>query len=126
MSSGERDPMYVGSARRRRKRRLRCFLRHEEMAVRMALARATYHAVQRHQRTQTVTPPLAATYAATLAPLPLIEYVVPAPAVTYAAPALVIEYVSPALVIEHTAPAPALCCAQSTVTSCLHHDNRHY
>ena len=48
MSNGERDFVVVGSARRRRERRLRCFLRHEEMAVRMALAHATHHAVQRH------------------------------------------------------------------------------
>ena len=36
VSNGERD-FVVGSARHRRERRLRCFLRHEEMAVRMAL-----------------------------------------------------------------------------------------
>ena len=111
MSNGERDSMYVGSAGRRRERRLRCFLRHEEMAVRMALARATHHAVQRHQCTQTVTPPPAATYAATPAPSPVIEFVVPAPAVTYAAPDPVFEYVAPTPVIEYIAPAPAVTCA---------------
>ena len=93
-------------ARRRRERRLRCFLRHEEMAVRMALARATHHAVQRHQCTQTVTP--AATYAATPAPSPVIEHVVPAPVVTHAAPAPVFECLAPAPVIEYIAPAPAM------------------
>ena len=45
MSNGERDFVVVGSARRRRERRHRCFLRHEEMAVHMALARAAHHAV---------------------------------------------------------------------------------
>ena len=62
----------------------------------MALARATHHAVQRHQCTQTLTPPPAVTYAVTPAPSPVIEYVVPAPSVTCAAPAPVIEYVVPA------------------------------
>ena len=79
---------------------LRCFRRHEEMAVRMALARATHHAVQRHQCTQTATPaqvaeyiaptavnvyvapPLAATCAATAAPAPVIEFAGPAPTIT--------------------------------------------
>ena len=70
----------------------------------MALARATHHAVQRHQCTQTVTLPPAATYAATLAPSP----VVPAPAVTCAAPAPVIEFVALAPVMEYIAPAPAV------------------
>ena len=107
MSNGERDFVVVGSARRRRERRLRCFLRHEEMAIRMALARATHHAFQCHQCTQTLTSP-AATYAATPAPSTVIEYVVPAPSVTYTAPAPVIEYVVPAPVIEYIAPSPAV------------------
>ena len=107
MSNGERDFVVVGSARRRRERRLRCFLRHEEMAIRMALARATHHAVQRHQCTQTVSPPPAATYAVTPAPSPVMEYVVPAPSVTYAAPAPVIEHM-PAPVIGYIAPSPAV------------------
>ena len=102
---------WFGSARRRRERRLRCFLRHEEMAVRMALARASHHAVQRHPSTQTVSPPPAATNAATPAPSPVIEYVVPAPTVTHAALAPVFEYVAPAPVIEYIAPAPAMTCA---------------
>ena len=105
MSNGERD-FDIGSARRKRERRLRCFLRHEEIAVRMALARATHHAVQRHQCTQTVT--LAATFAATPAPLPVIEYMVSAPTVNHVAPAPVIEYVSSAPGIEYIAPAPAV------------------
>ena len=114
MSNGERG-FVVGSARRRRERRLRCFLRHEEMAVRMALARATHHAVQRHQSTQTVSSPLAATHAATLAPSPVVEYVVPAPS---AAPVPVFEFVTRACTCND------FCCVLSTVTSCLHHDSR--
>ena len=107
MSNGERD-FVVGSARRRRERHLRCFLRHEEMAVRMALARASHHAVQRHQCTQTLTPPPAATYAATPAPSPVIEYVVPAPSVTFAAPAPLTEYVASEPAVAHAAPAPVI------------------
>ena len=61
MSIGERDSLHVGSARRRRERRLCCFLRHEGMAVRMALPRATHHAVQRHECAQTVSPRTAET-----------------------------------------------------------------
>ena len=105
VSKGERD-FVVGSARRRCERLLRCFSHHEEMAVRMALARATHHAVQRHQCTQTVTP--AATDAATPASLPVIEYMVSARAVNYVAPAPVIEYVSSAPGIEYIAPALAV------------------
>ena len=50
MFNGDRAPdaNAGGSARRKRERRPRCFLRHEEMAVRMALARASHHAVQHH------------------------------------------------------------------------------
>ena len=88
---------------------VRCFLRHEGMAVRVALARASHHAVQRHQHmaTQTDFVP-AATYAATPAPSPVIDCVVSAPVVNYVAPAPVIEYVSSAPVIENIAPAPAV------------------
>ena len=85
----------------------------------MALARASHHAVQRHQHmaTQTDFVPAAtyaassspaATYAATPAPSPVIEHVIPAPAVPHVAPAPVIEYVSSAPVIEYIAPAPAV------------------
>ena len=40
-----------GSARRRRERRLRSFLRHERMAVAMALAESTHHSAPRGQKT---------------------------------------------------------------------------
>ena len=65
----------------------------------MALARATHHAVQRHQCTQTVTPPPAATNAAT-APSLVIEYVVPAPAATYAALQVVVPEIPEISVVE--------------------------
>ena len=99
MSNGERDYVATGSARRRRERRLRCFLRHEEMAARMALARATHHAVQRHPCTQTVAPAPADTYAA---PAPMIEYVAPA------IPETVNTYVAPSPLIEYIASSPAV------------------
>ena len=44
---GERDVSGVGSARRRRERRLRAFHRHEAMSVRLALASALHHSAQR-------------------------------------------------------------------------------
>ena len=36
-----------GAAKRRRERQLRSFLRHEELSVKMALARALHHSTQR-------------------------------------------------------------------------------
>ena len=45
MSMAERD--VATSARRRRERQLRSFLRHEELSVKMALARALHHSAQR-------------------------------------------------------------------------------
>ena len=44
-----RDDGGAGSARRRRERRLRSFLRHERMAVAMALAESTHHSAQRQK-----------------------------------------------------------------------------
>ena len=44
---GERDVSGVGSARRRRERRLRAFHRHVAMSVRLALASALHHSAQR-------------------------------------------------------------------------------
>ena len=48
---GERDDAGggTGSARRRRERRLRSHLRHERMAVAMALAESTHHSAQRQK-----------------------------------------------------------------------------
>ena len=45
MSMAERE--LVTSARRRQERQLRSFLRHEELSVKMALARALHHSAQR-------------------------------------------------------------------------------
>ena len=74
-----RPPVDVGSARHRRERRLRCFLRHEEMTVRMAVA-AAYHSAYKPNAatyvdacTQTMTFSDAATCAATATPAPVIE-----------------------------------------------------
>ena len=39
----------TGSARRRRERRLRSHLRHERMAIAMALAESTHHSAQRQE-----------------------------------------------------------------------------
>ena len=36
----------VGAAKRRRERQLRSFLRHEELSVKMALARALHHSLK--------------------------------------------------------------------------------
>ena len=95
MSNGERDFVVVGSARRRRERRLRCFLRHEEMAVRMALARAAHHAVQSHQCTKKSDAAAcrdlrrdscSVTADRVRGSALVIEYIAPAPAVTCAVP----------------------------------------
>ena len=45
-------PVDVGFARRRRERRLRCFLRHEEMTVRMAVAGAVHHSAYKPKTTE--------------------------------------------------------------------------
>ena len=135
-----REPYVAGSARRRRERRLRAWWRHEQFAIRCAVACTSHHSHMRvtSVATQTdfvpaatyaTTASPAATYTATSAPSPMIEHVDPALVVTYAAPAPVMKYVSSAPVIEYIAPAPTgsdSCCAQPTVTSYLHHDNRDY
>ena len=85
------------SARRRRERRIRSFVRHEKMAVQMAVVSAQHHSAQRCRSIATQTDDIvpaatcaaaaspAATYAATAAS-PMVEYADPAPVVTYAAP----------------------------------------
>ena len=114
-----REPHVDGSARRRRERRLRAWFRHEQFAIRCALASAKHHSHMRvaSVATQTdfvlaatysATASLAATFAATLAPVPVFEQVVPAHVATHAAPAPVFEYVASALVTENIAPAPAV------------------
>ena len=126
----------TSSARRRRERRLRSMLRHERMAVAMALAEALHHssglkvmeraqhAALRGQKTGTraggagpapmteyVAPaPAVAPFSAPVvsfeAPAPVVGYVAPAPAVTFAAPAPVVGFVSPAPSVTYAAPAP--------------------
>ena len=64
--------------------------------------------------THASTASLAATYAATPAPLPVIENGVFSTCCQFVAPALVIEYVSSAPAIEYIAPAPAMTLAASS------------
>ena len=82
MADVARDAHVVGcSAWRRRNRRLRAFWRHEQQAVRMAVAAATHHSYDRssaHACTQTDL--------VYVTPAPVIECVAPAPAVTYVVP----------------------------------------
>ena len=82
MADVARDAHVVGcSAWRRRNRRLRAFWRHEQQAVRMAVAAATHHSYDRssaHACTQTDLE--------YVTPAPVIEYVAPAPAVTFVVP----------------------------------------
>ena len=82
MADVARDAHVVGcSAWRRRNRRLRAFWRHEQQAVRMAVAAATHHSYDRssaHACTQTDLE--------YVTPAPVIECVAPAPAVTFVVP----------------------------------------
>ena len=72
MADVARDAHVVGcSAWRRRNRRLRAFWRHEQQAVRMAVAAATHHSYDTQTDLEYVTP------------APVIECVAPAPAGTY-------------------------------------------
>ena len=111
----------TSSARRRRERRLRSMLRHERMAVAMALAEALHHSsglkVMERAQHAALRGQETGTRAGVAGPAPVVEYVAPASAVTYAAPAPVIGYVAPvpavtyaapATVIDHVAPAPAV------------------
>ena len=128
----------TSSARRRRERRLRSMLRHERMAVAMALAEALHHssglrvmeraqhAALRGQKTGTragvagpapvteyVAPapavaPFSTPAVSFEAPAPVVGYVAPAPAVTYAAPAPMVGFVSPAPSVTFAAPAPVI------------------
>ena len=87
------DAMYGGdgAAARWRDRRLRQFLRHEQVSVKMHVAAALHHSAQRGARVDaaTQTEP---------APALVVEYIAPAPAAsTTLAP--VNEYVVPALVV---------------------------
>ena len=100
------------SARRRRERRLRSWWRHEQFAIRCAVASATHHSAYRPRRvdaealTETIHELIVET-----------EYVAPAPAVaipeptdTYAAPTPVSEYVAASSTAPCAAPAPLIGC----------------
>ena len=128
MANVARDAHVVGcSAWRRRNWRLRAFWRHEQQAVRMAVAAATHHSYDRscaHACTQTdlehVTPApviecVAPAPAVSAVPSPVVEYIAPVPAV-YAAPAPSVQSIAPPPVVYATqapgvvslAPAPVL------------------
>ena len=98
-----------GAAARRRDRRLRQFLRQEQLSVKMHVAAVLHHSAQRGARvdaaTNSATNVVAATQTMTYAaPALVVEYVVlaPTPAV-HAALARTDEYVAPAPVITHLA-----------------------
>ena len=124
MSGGAR--VCDGPAARRRDRRLRQWLRHERLSIRMNVAEMRHHAAPQptniHVGTQTATPVIEC-----MAPSPamtditslmephisfvLTEYVVPAPAATYAATTSLVtltEDVTPAPSVSHTTPAPVI------------------
>ena len=92
------DAMYGvdGAAARRRDRRLRQFLRHEQLSVKMHVAAALHHSAQRGARVDASTQTdsyAAATCAATAASVPIFEYVAPAPVIEYISPAPAMTYV---------------------------------
>ena len=118
MSDGAR--VCDGPAARRRDRRLRQWLRHERLSIRMNVAEMRHHAAPQpthiHVGTQTASPvidymgpaPVMTDITSLLEPpkpCVLTGYVVPAPAATYAASASP-EHM-PAPVIEYIAPPPA-------------------
>ena len=126
MADVARDAHVVGcSAWRRRNRRLRVFWRHEQQAVRMAVAAATHHGYDKsvaHACTQTDDEVPAAT-GATTAPAPVIQFLASAlvttdiarflePLIPTVTPALAVTptptdvHAAPARVIDYVAPAP--------------------
>ena len=124
MSDGAR--VCDGPAARRRDRRLRQWLRHERLSIRMNVAEMRHHSAAQltyiHVGTQTVSPvieyvapaPVMTDITSLLkppVPLVLTEYVAPAPAATYAAtasPVTVTEDVAPAPAVSYTTPAPVI------------------
>ena len=95
-------------------------LRHERMAVAMALAEALHHSsgLRVMERAQHAAPrgQKTGTRAGVAGPAPVSEYVAPAPAVapfstpavTFVAPAPVVEYVAPTPAVTYAAPAPVV------------------
>ena len=110
----------TGSALRRRERRLRSMLRHERMAVAMALAEALHHSsglkVMERAQHAALRCQKSGTRAGVAGPVPVTEYVAPAhavapfssPAVTFEMPAPVIDYVAHAPAVTYAAPAPVV------------------
>ena len=104
----------TSSARRRRERRLRSMLRHERMAVAMALAEALHHSsglkVMERAQHAALRGQKTGTRAGVAGPAPVVDYVAPAPAVApFSAP--VVSFEAPAPVVGYVAPAPAVTCA---------------
>ena len=101
------DAMYGvdGAAARRRDRRLRQFLRHEQLSVKMHVAA---RGARVDAATQTMCFVDAATCAATASLAPVIEYVAAACAVTDSAPSPVIDYVAPVPAVIHATPATVI------------------
>ena len=110
----------TSSARRRRERRLRSTLRHERMAVAMALAEALHHSpglkVMERAQHAALRGQKTGTRAGVAGPAPVTEYVAPAPAVapfsapvvSFEAPAPVVGYVAPSPAVTYAAPAPVI------------------
>ena len=116
MSDGAR--VCDGPAARRRDHRLRQWLQHERLSIRMHVAELKHHAAPQptyiHVGTQTASPliefvapaPVMTDITSLLeprVPFVLTEDVAPAPTVSYTTPAPVIEHM-PAPVIEYIAP----------------------
>ena len=100
---------HMCSARRRRDRRLRAWWRHEQFAIRCAVASATHHSAYRSRRldaeTQTIAPAPddPAVYPVSTPPTPVDENVAPPPD---AAPGPVAEYVVSPLEVTYAALTP--------------------
>ena len=96
-----REPDVVAGSVRRRERRLRAWWRHEQFAIRCAVACASHHSHMRVTSvvTQTDDEVLAAAFASTAslaaAPAPVFEYVTPAPVIENIAPALAVNFDAP-------------------------------
>ena len=98
------------SARRRRERRPRAWWRHEQFAIRCAVASATHHSAYRPRRvdaeaqTETIHELIVETEYVALAP----GCAVPEPTDTFAAPTPVSEYVTASSIAPCAAPAPLI------------------
>ena len=120
----------TGSARRRRERRLRSMLRHERMAVAMALAEALHHSsglkVMERAQHAALRGQKSGARAGVAGPAPVTEYLAPALAVApFSSPA--VTFVAPAPVVGYETPAPGrlLCSACSRGWFCCACTCRH-